>query len=119
MPTPISQGEREPQKSALPGVDLGPVAQQEFDDVHISPGGGQAEGRIVGHVAVLLVSAQTQQYLHYLVAAPGAGQGEGSVFGAFRLSLNVRPVIYQYLHHLRVARGRREDERSEACNRQS
>ncbi len=66
---PVHSGEhqrRDTELAAGARVDLGAVAQQQLDDVHVAARGRQAQRRVVRDVAVLLVRTAAQQQLHNL-----------------------------------------------------
>lgn len=57
---------RDAQLAAGARVDFRAVVQQQLDDVDVATGGGQAQGGVVGDVAVLLVGSTIQQQLNHL-----------------------------------------------------
>lgn len=83
------------------------MMQQQPDNIDISPRRGQRQGRVVGHVAVLLVGAAVEDELHHLVAAAAARERQRRVLRALRLRLDVRAVVQEDLHYLLVTRRRR------------
>ena len=72
---------RDAQLGAGAGVDLGPVGQQQLDDVGVAAASRQRERRVVADIAVLLVGAPAEEDLDDLVAAAAAGQGQRGVLG--------------------------------------
>lgn len=44
-----------------PGVDLGTGVEEDLDNVDVAPWGRQAEGGVVRHITVLLISPAEQQ----------------------------------------------------------
>ncbi len=84
---------RDAQLGPGPRVDLGPVGQQQLDDVGVAAARRQRQRRVVAHVAVLFVGAAAQQDLDDLVAAAAAGQRQRGVLGPLRLRLNVRSMV--------------------------
>lgn len=64
---------RDAQLGAGARIDLGPVGQQQLNDVGVAAAGRQGQRRIVAHVAMLLVGSATQEDLDDFVAATAAG----------------------------------------------
>lgn len=69
------------------------MREQEPDDIDVAARGGQGEGGVVGHVAVLLVGAAAKDELHDLVAAAAARQRQRGVLRTLRLGFDVGAVV--------------------------
>ena len=85
------------------------MIEEHLDDSDVTPGRGQRQRRVVGHVAVFVVCVRHQQQLDDFLTTAGTREGQCGVLGAFRLCLDVGAVVEKDVTRARVACGCSED----------